>query len=280
MHARQRDVHPALAATRRRCSARQPHAARPLARRRGGRASPDSRTWTIAARPQPTPMPTATPDPTPDPARPDGDTHGRARRRSSPRPRRRRSWPRAAPADRRLARVLHERQAALHALRHALGQGRPRRRDDQGHLHGRLPAQGQTLTSAKGGTVKLAGWLRKRLKTGATLTITVTKPGMAGMAKALTMRAERRPRIVTQVAAAEGAHAPGASSRASVQAARPRTANPGGPRCPSQKIGPPSTSSASTRSAPCPWTRCRRPTPVIPERRWRSRRSRTCSTRG
>ena len=55
---------------------------------------------------------------------------------------------------------------------------------------------------------------------------------------------------------------------------------PGGPRCPSQKIGPPSTSSASTRSAPSRWTRCRRPTPAIPGRRWRSRRSPTCSTRG
>ena len=64
---------------------------------------------------------------------------------------------------------------------------------------GGCPRKAQTLTSAKGGTVKLDGWLRKRLKTGATLTISVTKPGMAGMTKAVTMRAERRPRIVTKV---------------------------------------------------------------------------------
>ena len=34
--------------------------------------------------------------------------------------------------------------------------------------------------------------------------------------------------------------------------------------CPSQKTGPPSTSSASTRSARCRWTRSRRRTPAIP----------------
>ena len=63
---------------------------------------------------------------------------------------------------------------------------------------GGCPRKSQTLTSAKGGTVTLKAWLRKRLTTGTTLTITVTKPGMAGMAKALTMRAERRPRIATK----------------------------------------------------------------------------------
>ena len=34
-----------------------------------------------------------------------------------------------------------------------------------------------------------------------------------------------------------------------------------------------STACASTRSAPCRWTRCRRRTPAIPARRWRWRRS-------
>jgi hypothetical protein len=33
---------------------------------------------------------------------------------------------------------------------------------------------------------------------GATLTISVTKPGMAGMTHTLTVRPERRPRIVTK----------------------------------------------------------------------------------
>jgi hypothetical protein len=56
----------------------------------------------------------------------------------------------------------------------------------------------QTVTSAKGGTVKLSTWLRKRLKTGATLTIAVSRPGMKTMTKTLTMRPERRPRIVTK----------------------------------------------------------------------------------
>ncbi len=41
-----------------------------------------------------------------------------------------------------------------------------------------------------------------------------------------------------------------------------------------------STSCASTRSGRCRWTPCRRPTPGIPARRWRSPRSPTCSTRG
>ena len=63
---------------------------------------------------------------------------------------------------------------------------------------GGCPRKAQTLTSAKGGTVKLAGWLGKRLKTGATLKIAVNRPGMAGMTKTLTMRSERRPRIVTR----------------------------------------------------------------------------------
>ena len=56
--------------------------------------------------------------------------------------------------------------------------------------------------------------------------------------------------------------------------------NHGGTSCPSQKIGPPSTSSASTRSAPCRWMRSRRPTRDTPGRRWRLHRSPTSSTRG
>jgi hypothetical protein len=61
------------------------------------------------------------------------------------------------------------------------------------------PAAKQAFATPKGGTVRLDKWLRKRLKTGATLTIAVTKPGMRGVSKAVTMRAERRPRIVTRV---------------------------------------------------------------------------------
>ena len=41
-----------------------------------------------------------------------------------------------------------------------------------------------------------------------------------------------------------------------------------------------STSCASTRSARSPWTRCRRRTRDTQVRRWRSRRSRTCCSRG
>ena len=40
-----------------------------------------------------------------------------------------------------------------------------------------------------------------------------------------------------------------------------------------------SSSARSTSSAASRWTRCRRRTPAIPARRWRSRRSRTCCTR-
>ena len=46
-------------------------------------------------------------------------------------------------------------------------------------------------------------------------------------------------------------------------------------RCPTRR----SNSSPSTRSGRCRWTRCSRRTPAIPAPRWRSLRSRTCSTR-
>jgi hypothetical protein len=63
---------------------------------------------------------------------------------------------------------------------------------------GGCPRKTQTVTSAKSGTIKLSAWLRKRLTTGATLTIAIARPGMKTMTKTLTMRPERRPRIVTK----------------------------------------------------------------------------------
>jgi hypothetical protein len=62
---------------------------------------------------------------------------------------------------------------------------------------GGCPRKRQTLT--RSGTVALTAFRRKALKVGAKLTIAVTKPGMTGMAKVVTIRSGKRPRITTKL---------------------------------------------------------------------------------
>ena len=62
---------------------------------------------------------------------------------------------------------------------------------------GGCPRRSQTIS--KGGTVALTAYRRKAIKVGATLTIAVTKPGMTGIAKVVTIRSGKRPRITTKL---------------------------------------------------------------------------------
>jgi hypothetical protein len=153
-----------------------------------------SRAWTIAARPVPTPVPTVTPEPTPVPTQTPAESTPEqtaviAETKPAAKP--------LAPIDVSLLYFMNAKRRYTRFATLAV-KGVPAGATITVTCTGGCPRKGQTLTTAKGGTVKLDGWLRKRLTTGATLTISVTKPGMAGIAKAVTMRAERRPRIVTK----------------------------------------------------------------------------------
>jgi hypothetical protein len=64
---------------------------------------------------------------------------------------------------------------------------------------GGCPRRSQTIT--RSGTVALTAFRRKAIKVGAELTIAVTKPGMTGMAKVVTIRSGKRPRITTKLLA-------------------------------------------------------------------------------
>ena len=61
---------------------------------------------------------------------------------------------------------------------------------------GGCPRRSQTFE--KSGTVALTGYRNRALRVGATLTISVTKPGSIGMAKVVKIRADKRPRITTK----------------------------------------------------------------------------------
>jgi hypothetical protein len=164
--------------------------------------SPDVRTWTIAQRPAPaptaTPAPT-TPDPTPAPtvtgAEPTPDPVAVVAD-SKPAPAAVLAAPRT-PIDITLVYFMNAKQRYTRFQTLSV-KGVPAGATITVTCTGGCPRKRQTLTSEKGGTVKLAGWLGQRLKTGARLQIAVDRPGMAGMSKTLTMRAERRPRIVTR----------------------------------------------------------------------------------
>jgi hypothetical protein len=56
----------------------------------------------------------------------------------------------------------------------------------------------KTQTFNKPGTVALTGFRNRAIRAGAKLTIAVTKPGSIGMAKVVTIRSDKRPRITTQ----------------------------------------------------------------------------------
>jgi hypothetical protein len=165
--------------------------------------SPDVSTWTIATAPAPTPVPTATPaptttppdpapvataTPTPDPVAQIADTKG-ATVLAATAP--------LAPIDVSLLYFMNAKKRFTRFATLSVKGVPAGATITVTCMGGGCPRKTQTLTSAKGGTVKLSTWLRKRLKTGATLNITVTRPGMQGMTKTLTMRPERRPRIVT-----------------------------------------------------------------------------------
>jgi hypothetical protein len=158
--------------------------------------SPAGHTWTIAT--QPAPTPTATPTPTPAPAEPTpvptvtpeptavaviADTKPVA----TP----------LTPIDISLLYFMNAKQRYTRFATLSV-KGVPAGATITVTCTGGCPRRSQTLTAGKGGTVRLSKWLGKRLKTGATLTIAVAKPGMRGMTKTLTMRAQRRPRIVTK----------------------------------------------------------------------------------
>jgi hypothetical protein len=161
----------------------------------------DSWSWTVAQRPAATPVPTASPEPTatPDPTPVATVTPApvvAAAAESGP-------APAAAPLPAIDVSLVYFMNAKRRSTRFAtLSVKRvPAGATITVTCRGGCPKAKQTLRTAKGGTVKLDKWLRARLKTGATLTIAVTKPGMRGISKAVTMRAERRPRIVTRTLA-------------------------------------------------------------------------------
>jgi hypothetical protein len=181
------------------------HTLRVRARVIGTTPPEDSRTWTIAAPPQPTPVPTASPQPTPVPTQTAAEPTPTAEpvaeiaeRRPAP----------AAAAPAVLAAPLPPIDVSLVYFMNAKQRytrfatlsvkNVPAGATITVACRGGCPRERQTITATKSGTVALKTWLRKRLKTGATLTITVNRAGMAGMTKTLTMRAERRPRIVTK----------------------------------------------------------------------------------
>jgi hypothetical protein len=175
--------------------------------------SPDRASWTIATRPAPTPAPTATatppastpvptvtPAPTPDPT--GGEIAGAAHAADT-KPAATTKAPAvlAAPLPSIDVSLLYFMNAKQRYTRFATLSLKkvPAGATITVTCKGGCPAGKQKIATANGGTVRLDKWLRKRLKTGATLTIAVTKPGMRGISKAVTMRAERRPRIVTRV---------------------------------------------------------------------------------
>jgi hypothetical protein len=63
---------------------------------------------------------------------------------------------------------------------------------------GKCPKKRLKITSRRGGTVTLAAFRRKALKVGTTLTVSVTRSGMTGMAKILRVRASKRPSLSTK----------------------------------------------------------------------------------
>jgi hypothetical protein len=167
--------------------------------------SPDVRAWTIAAPPAPTPAPTASPappaaTPTPDPpaGTPAPDPVAVVAD-SKPAPAAILAAP-LTPIDISLVYFMNAKKRYTRFATLSV-KGVPAGATITVTCNGGCPRKTQTLTSAEGGTVKLASWLRKQLKTGARLTIAVNRPGMAGMTKTLTMRAEQRPRIVTRTLA-------------------------------------------------------------------------------
>jgi hypothetical protein len=164
--------------------------------------SPDVRTWTIAAAPAPTPAPTATPAPTPPPAEATPDptvtpTPDPVAQSAASRPGATVLAAPLTPIDISLLYFMNAKKRYTRVATLSV-KGVPAGATITVTCKGGCPRRSQTLTSAKGGTVKLAGWLGKRLKTGATLKIAVDRAGMAGMSKTLTMRSERRPTIVTR----------------------------------------------------------------------------------
>ena len=163
--------------------------------------SPARRSWTIAAAPvataTPTPTPTPapyvpTPTPTPDPEPTSAPAVIAA---AGPSP-----VVLAAPLPRIDVSIVYFMNAKRRATRFATLSIKkvPAGATVKVTCRGGCPRASQTLSSVKGGTVALASFRGTALKTGARLTVTVTRPGMIGMAKILTMRAERRPEIVTR----------------------------------------------------------------------------------
>jgi hypothetical protein len=65
---------------------------------------------------------------------------------------------------------------------------------------GGCPRKRATITG-KRGTVPLTAFRNRALRTGAKLTIAVTKPGSTGMAKVVTIRSSKRPKIATRTLA-------------------------------------------------------------------------------
>jgi hypothetical protein len=180
--------------------------------------SPARRSWTVAAVPVPTPTPTPvptavptpvptstpvphsptpapTPAPTPTAEPPAGPASPVATATTVPA-----TAVLAAPLPRIDVSIVYFMNAKRNATRFAtLSITKvPAGATVKVTCRGGCPRSSQTLSSAKGGTVALTSFRGKALKTGARLTVTVTRPGMTGMAKVLTMRAERRPEIVTR----------------------------------------------------------------------------------
>jgi hypothetical protein len=173
------------------------------ARSVGGTGPAVTRSWTIATPPAPTPVPTATPEPTPVPTQaPAEPTPAPTAVIAETRPATVLAAKPLTPIDVSLVYFMNAKQRYTRFATLSVKKV-PAGATVTVTCTGGCPRKSQTLTSAKGGTVTLKAWLRKRLRTGATLTIAVTRPSMAGMTKTLTMRAQRRPRIVTKTLVAE-----------------------------------------------------------------------------
>ena len=105
-------------------------------------------------------------------------------------------------ADRRHARVLRLGQEEDDEVHDPSGQERAAQLHRQGHVRGQgLPVglKGKGFTKTKAfGTVTLAKFIKKSLRAGDKITVTVSKPNAIAAVKVLTVRASKKPLIATK----------------------------------------------------------------------------------
>ncbi len=124
----------------------------------------------------------------------------RARAAARPAPARPRARARTGQEDaaRRHALLRLQRQGPLDAAHPPAGQGRPGRRDGQGHVQEGLLAQVATRSRRRrAGASRSSAWSRKRLRAGTTIRVVVSRPGNLAAIKTLSIRASKRPTVKT-----------------------------------------------------------------------------------